>query len=297
MQYADFGCTGIRISRVSYGGIVSAGNFDGAICPEVSQKGSDRYVAWAIERGVNYFDAAPSYGDTELQLGNSLRPYRQNVHLSCKTLERDRKGAEKELMQSLKLLHTDYFDVYQLHCISSNLDVEAAFAPGGVMELMRDLKEKGIARNIGFSAHNEDAAIAMIERYDFDSVLFPFNWFMHMEHGMGERLLKVAKEKNMGILAMKSFVERSWNSTKERYSSKYPKSWCKPIDTNEEAFSVTAMKYALSLGVDTLIPPGNYDNFSFAVEHIDECLANPLSDADRAFLAEKLKTVRGKEFF
>ena len=114
---------------------------------------------------------------------------------------------------------------------------------------------------------------------------------------MGERLLKAAKAKNMGILAMKAFVERSWNSTKERYASKYPKSWCKPIDTDDEAFSVAAMKYALSLGVDTLIPPGNFDNFSFAVEHIDECLANPLNDADRAFLAEKLKTVRGKEFF
>ena len=296
MQYFDFGRTGMKISAVSYGGIVSAGNFDGAICPEVSQKGSDRYVSWAIERGVNYFDAAPSYGDTELQLGNSLRPYRQNVHLSCKTLERDRKGAEKELKQSLKLLHTDYLDVYQLHCISSKYDVEAAFAPGGVMELMRDLKEKGIARNIGFSAHNEDAAIAMIERYDFDSVLFPFNWFMHMEHGMGERLLKVAKERNMGILAMKSFVERSWSS-KDRYSSKFPKSWCKPIDTEDVDFGVAAMKYALSLGVDTLIPPGNYASFSFAVEHIQECLDNPLTDEDRAFLADKLKTVRGKEFF
>jgi len=296
MKYRDFGRTGMKISAVSYGGIVSAGNFEGAHCPEVDQKGSDRYVAWAIERGVNYFDAAPSYGDTELQLGRSLRPYRDKVHLSCKTLERDRKGAEKELKESLKLLHTDYLDVYQLHCISSNYDVEAAFAPGGVMELMREVKEKGIARNIGFSAHDEDAAIAMIERYDFDSVLFPFNWFMHMERGMGSRLLKVAKEKNMGILCMKSMIECSW-SVKERYASKYPKSWCKPIDTEDEAFCVAAMKYALSLGVDTLIPPGNFDNFSFAVEHINECLANPLNDADRAFLAEKLQTVRGKEFF
>ena len=297
MQYVDFGRTGMKISAVSYGGIVSAGNFDGAICPEVSQKGSDRYVAWAIERGVNYFDAAPSYGDTELQLGNSLRPYRQNVHLSCKTLERDRKGAEKELKESLKLLHTDYLDVYQLHCISSMYDVEAAFAPGGVMELMRELKEKGIARNIGFSAHNEDAAIAMIERYDFDSVLFPFNWFMNMEHGMGSRLIQVARERNMGILAMKSFVERSWNSTKERYASKFPKSWCKPIDPEDVDFGVAAMKYALSMGVDTLIPPGNFANFSFAVEHIQQCLDNPLNDADRTLLAEKLKKVRGKEFF
>ena len=296
MKYVDFGRTGMQLSKVSYGGIVSAGNFEGAVCPEVDQKGSDRYVAWAIERGVNYFDAAPSYGDTELQLGNSLRPYRQKVHLSCKTLERDRKGAEKELKESLKLLHTDYFDVYQLHCISSQDDVEAAFAPGGVMELMRELKEKGIARNIGFSAHDEDAAIAMIQRYDFDSVLFPFNWFMHMAHGMGDRLLKVAKERNMGILAMKAFIERSWSS-KERYASRYPKSWCKPIDPEDEAFGVAAMKYALSLGVDTLIPPGNFANFSFAVEHIDECLANPLSDADRALLTEKLNVLRGKEFF
>ena len=296
MKYVDFGRTGIQISAVSYGGIVSAGNFDGAHCPADDQKGSDHHVAWAIERGVNYFDAAPSYGDTELQLGKSLRPYRDKVHLACKTLERDRKGAEKELQQSLKLLHTDYFDVYQLHCISSMYDVEAAFAPGGVMELMRDLKEKGVARNIGFTAHDEDAAIAMIQRYDFDSVLFPFNWFMHMEHGMGERLLIVAKEKNMGILAMKSFIECSWGA-KERYASRYPKSWCKPIDVEDEAFGVAAMKYALSLGVNTLIPPGNFASFSFAVEHIDECLANPLNDADRAFLEQKLQTVRGKEFF
>ena len=296
MKYVDFGRTGMKLSAVSYGGIVSAGNFEGAICPEADQKGSDRYVAWAIERGVNYFDAAPSYGDTELQLGNSLRPYRQQVHLSCKTLERDRKGAEKELKQSMKLLHTDYFDVYQLHCISSMYDVEAAFAPGGVMELMRELKEKGIARNIGFSAHNEDAAIAMIQRYDFDSVLFPFNWLMNMEHGMGDRLLKVAKEKNMGILAMKSFIERSWSS-KERYASSYPKSWCKPIDPEDTAFGLAAMKYALSLGVDTLIPPGNFANFSFAVEYIDACIANPLSDADRSLLTEKLNALRGKEFF
>jgi hypothetical protein len=57
------------------------------------------------------------------------------------------------------------------------------------------------------------------------------------------------------------------------------------------------MKYALSLGVDTLIPPGNFASFSFAVDHIDECLAQPLNDSDLHFLREKLNTVRGKEFF
>ena len=298
MKYVEFGRTGIQISAVTYGGIVSAGNFEGAHCPSDDQKGSDHHVAWAIDRGINYFDVAPSYGDAQLQLGKSLRPYRDQVHLACKTLMRSRKGAEKELEESLKLLHTDHFDVYQLHEISNPRDIEEAFAPGGVMELMRDLKQRGIAKNIGFSAHDEDSAIRMIELFDFDSVLFPFNWLMHMSKGMGSRLLEVAKAKNMGILCMKSLIERSWDD-RERYAptSPFPKSWCKPIDVEDVAFGKAAMKYALSLGVHTLIPPGNFASFSFAVEHIDECVDHPLNDADMALLEQKLETVRGKEFF
>lgn len=297
MEYRKFGNTGINISAVSYGGIVSAGKYDGFDYPDDCQESSDRYVSWAIDRGINYFDVGPRYGNAQEQLGNSLKPYRNKVYLACKTGQRSRAEAEKELADSLKMLHTDHLDVYQLHSISSTKDVEAAFAPGGVMELMRELKEKGIAANIGFSAHNEDAAIRMIELYDFDSVLFPFNWFMNMEHGMGSRLIKLAKERNMGILSMKSFIERKWDSNEERYASKFPKSWCKPIDVEDTAFGTAAMKYALSLGVDTLIPPGNFASFSFAVDHIEECLKNPLTVSDRAFLEQKLTSVRGKEFF
>ena len=288
MQYRKFGKTGFDISAVAYGGIVSMDD---------GQSASDRYVAWAIDKGVNYFDVAPSYGDAEEKLGNSLKPYRNDIHLACKTGERLRVNAEKELIRSQQLLHTDHFDVYQLHAISSMEDVETAFGPGGVMELVSTLKQRGIAANVGITAHNEDAALKCLELYDFDTVLFPFNWFMNMEHGMGSRLVKAAKERNMGVLCMKAFIERKWDSEEERAASKFPKSWCKPIDVEDTAFGVAAMKYALSLGVDTLIPPGNYASFSFAVDHIDECLNTPLSDADRAFLNTKLETVRGKEFF
>lgn len=297
MEYRRFGRTGISISAVTYGGIVSAGFYDGTNYPTEDQSASDRYVRWAIEHGINYFDVAPSYGNAQEQLGNSLKPYRNQIHLACKTAQRTRVEAEKELNNSLAQLHTDYFDVYQVHGITSMEEVETAFGPGGVMEMIRGLKEKGIAKNIGFSAHNEDAALKMIELYDFDSVLFPFNWFMNMEHGMGSRLIKAAKEKDMGVLCMKAFIERSWENDDERLASPFPKSWCKPIDVTDEEFGVAAMKYALSLGVDTLIPPGNFPSFSFAVEHIDECLRNPFTSKDRAFLEEKLVSVRGKEFF
>ena len=288
MQYRKFGRTGFDISAVSYGGIVSM---------EDGQDASDRYVAWAIDRGINYFDVAPSYGDAEEKLGNSIVPYRSKIRLACKTAERLQINAEKELKRSMELLHTDYFDVYQLHAISSMEDVETAFGPGGVMEMVRTLKEKGIAGNVGITAHDEDAALRCLELYDFDTVLFPFNWFMNMEHQMGSCLIKAAKERNMGVLCMKAFIERRWESEEEHAAVGYPKSWCKPIDVKDEAFGMAAMKYALSLGVDTLLPPGNFASFSFAVDHIDECLNNPLNDADRTFLREKLELVRGKEFF
>ena len=288
MQYHKFGNSGFDISAISYGGIVSMND---------GQDNSDRYVSWAIDQGINYFDVAPSYGDAEEKLGNSLKPYRNRIHLACKTGHRMRAEAEKDLLRSQQLLHTDYFDVYQLHGVSNMTDVNLAFGPGGVMEMVRTLKERGIARKVGITAHDEDAAIRCLELYDFDTVLFPFNWFMNLEHQMGSRLIKVAKERGVGVLCMKAFIERRWDSEEEKAASPFPKSWCKPIDVEDEAFGVAAMKYALSLGVDTLIPPGNFASFSFAVNHIDACLANPLNDQDLTFLRQKLELVRGKEFF
>ena len=292
MKYNSLGNTDIRISAVSYGGIVSAGFYDSVSYPSEGQAASDRYVAWAVDHGVNYFDVAPSYGNAQEQLGASLRPYRRRVALACKTAQRRKAEGEAELEQSLKLLKTDCFDVYQLHGVSSMEEVETAFGPGGVMELVRTLKQRGIARYVGFTAHSEEAALRMIELYPFDTVLFPINWFMHLAHGMGDRLLKAAEQRGMGRLAMKAFIERRWREGEDK--GPFPKSWCKPIDTDREPeFGVAAMNYALSLGVNTLIPPGNFKSFRFAVEHIDECDGKP----DMALLESRLERVKGMEFF
>ena len=297
MQYQDLGNTGFRVSAVSYGGVISSKHFDKAVVAGDGQAMSDYYVRWAIEHGVNYFDVAPAYGDAQLLMGNSLKSYRQDVYLACKTNIRDREGAERDMLQSLQLLHTDYFDVYQLHGLVTWDDLNRVFAPGGTMELLRDMREKGIARKIGLTAHNESVALKALEMYDFDTVLFPFNWHMHMAHGMGERLRLAARSRGMGLLCMKSMVERAWDD-EERYSSKYPKSWCKPIDADEDKpLLLAAVKYALSLDVDTLIPPGNFEHFRFAIEHMDEALTHPLSDSDRQLLEMRLTQVRNAPFF
>ena len=289
MIYRDLGRTGYRISAVAYGGIVSMND---------GQENSDRYVSWAVEQGVNYFDVAPSYGDAQEKLGNSLIPYRKNVFLACKTGQRMRKEAEEEMKASLAMLHTDAFDVYQLHGISSTEEVDRAFGPGGVMELMREMKEKGIARKIGITAHSEEAALKAIGLYPFDTVLFPFNWHMMTAHGMGKRLIAEAKRRGMGVLCMKSMIERAWTDDGERRDSKYPKSWCKPFDTETQPeLLAAAVKFAYSLGVDTIIPPGNYDHFSFAVARHAEILAEPFGEADRRLLEDHLETVKDRPFF
>ena len=292
MKYTRLGKTDLIVSRVSYGGIVSAGFYDHVSYPSEGQEASDRYVAWAVDHGVDYFDVAPGYGNAQDQLGISLEPYRRKVSLACKTQCRDREGAEKDLARSLKLLRTDHFDVYQLHAVSSMDDVERSFAPGGVMELMGTLKKRGIARYLGFTAHSEDAALRMLELFPFDTVLFPYNWFMNMEHGMGNRLLKELDRRGVGKIGMKALIERRWDPSEDR--GPFPKSWCKPIDTAvDPAFGRAAMDYALSLGVETLIPPGNFPSFSFAVDQIDACEGKPDMDLLRA----RLVSVRGKEFF
>ncbi len=297
MKKQILGKTGYEIGRVVYGGIVSANLYGDTVMPGDGQKDSDRYVSWAVERGVNYFDVAPSYGNAEEMLGNSLLPYRKQVYLACKTGLRDAEGAEKELLRSLSRLHTDYFDVYQLHAVSSLEDVECAFAPGGIMEIMDRYKEKGVIRRVGFTAHSEKAALEMIRRYDFDTVLFPFNWHMHMAHGMGRSLIPAAREKGMGVLCMKSMIERAWLPG-EREKSRYPKSWCKPFDPEEDRELLSsAVKYALSLGVDAIVPPGNFDHFRFGVERIDELLASPLSEKELASLRERLESVQNAPFF
>ena len=297
MKYRKLGKTGWDVSAIGYGGVVSSKHFDRAVIPGDGQKMSDEYVGWAIENGINYFDVAPGYGDAQLLMGNSLKPYRNDVYLACKTAFRERKEAEQDMLNSLQLLHTDYFDVYQLHGVATMEELERCFAPGGTMELLRDMKEKGIARKIGITAHSESAAVGALELYDFDTVMFPLNWHMNMEHGMGERIRKAVKDNGQGLLGIKSMVDRAW-SNEEQDSSIYPKSWCRPFYIETESdYLIAALKYSVSLGADILIPPGNFEHLKFAVNHIDEVLDNPLTEEDRAFLAARLPQVREEPFY
>lgn len=287
MQRRKLGKTGYEISPVVYGGIVSMDD---------GQEASDRYVEYAIEHGINYFDVAPTYGDAQEKLGNSLKPYRNHIYLACKTNCRLAEDGKKELEESFDLLHTDYFDVYQMHGLVSMEELDTAFSKGGVMEIMCKGKEEGVLKKLGITCHNEEVALEALKRYDFDTVLFPLNWGINLGKKFGTRIAKSAKEKNIGLLGMKTLIHRAWINEEERIGSDFPKSWCKPISDNVD-LGIAAIKYTLSMGADAVVPPGNFESFSFVVDHIDECLNTPLTEKERALLADELKKIDGQYFF
>lgn len=298
MKYSVLGRTGIPVSVIAYGGIVSTmGKYSQYTYDGDGQKASDEYVSFALDNGINYFDVAPVYGDAQERLGNSIKEVRNSIILACKTGCRDYEAAAREAEQSLKFLWADYFDIYQLHALRNEEDVERAFAPDGVMKLLKELKKNGTVRFLGITAHSEKAALKALSLYDFDTVLFPTNWQMNMATGYGNRILSKARERNMGILGMKSMIERGFRTDDAEERKRWPKSWCKPFDPDTQPeLLLAAMKYARGMGPDTLIPAGDIEHFRFAVEHWEEIWDVPLSDEESILLKAHLQKVKDQLF-
>ncbi|MEJ2495689.1 MAG: aldo/keto reductase [Ignavibacteriaceae bacterium] len=245
------GKTGEKLSIIGFGGIVVM---------DANPEQAAARVKEAIEYGVNYFDVAPSYGNAELMLGPALEPYRKNVFLACKTGERKRDGSRKELEQSLKNLRTNHFDLYQLHAVTDLKDVDTIFSNDGAMKTFLEAREEGKVRFLGFSAHSVEAALELMSRFDFDTILFPLNYATWYAGNFGPLVMERAKEKGMGILALKAMARRPWQEGAEKTVSK---TWYEPLTEPEEARK--GLRFTLSHPVTAAIPPGDENLFSLAL--------------------------------
>lgn len=246
MERRSLGKTGEKLSVVGFGGI--------AVKDETPEQAS-RWVTTAVEEyGINYFDVAPSYGNSEERLGPALEPFRSEVFLACKTGKRTAVEAEKELQQSLVKLCTDHLDLYQLHAVTTEEDVNTILGPGGALETFVKARERGLVRFLGFSAHSEEAALALMDAFSFDTVLFPFNWACWHKGKFGPRVLEHANDKGMGILALKTLAKRRW---KENEPRRWSKTWYSPVDTFEEAS--LAFRFTFSKPITAGTSPGHFE--------------------------------------
>jgi aryl-alcohol dehydrogenase-like predicted oxidoreductase len=264
------GQTGRLLSVVGFGGIV--------VMNETADSASE-LVAQAIARGINYFDVAPSYGNAEERLGPALEPYRQSVFLACKTGQRTKSGAESELKRSLERLRTDHFDLYQLHAVTTLAEVEQIMAADGALKAFLEAREKGLIRHIGFSAHTQEAALALMERFAFDTILFPINWVCWQQGNFGPKALEKAQEKGLGILALKALGKRQWASGETK---KWPKCWYAPVDSAEEA--ALALRFTLGKPITAAVSPSHAELLWWACDAAEKL--TPLTAEEEAKLAE-----------
>jgi aryl-alcohol dehydrogenase-like predicted oxidoreductase len=209
--------------------------FGAAAFWEIEQNAADRVMEMVIEAGINHIDIAPSYGQAELRVGPWMKTERKRFFLGCKTMERTKEGALREMHESLNRLQTDSFDLYQCHAITSMEELDAIFAKGGAMEAMIEAREKGLTKYIGITGHGVDAPMIYLEalrRFDFDSVLFPMN-FVQMAmpefRRAAEELIAVCKAKDVGTMVIKSITKGPWGE-----KPKTATTWYEPFDKMDE---------------------------------------------------------------
>lgn len=160
----------------------------------------------ALELGVRYFDTAANYGPSEEFLGKVLPAHRAEVFIATKTGYRDRKGAQRELEESLKRLQTDHIDLWQFHGLTHDWDLDTLLnEQTGAIRAALEAKEQGLIKHIGVTGHhNPDIIVKALQRYPFDTALVPINAAdKHTAKSFIKTVLPVAQQKNIGVIAMK----------------------------------------------------------------------------------------------
>ena len=279
MQQRPCPTLGRPVSVLGFGGIVLSGR---------PQADCDREVAAAVDQGFTYFDVAPQYGDAQERMGPALRPFRDRVVLNCKTLERGGPAARAQLDDSLKKLETDRFDVYQLHAVTTEEDVDRVLAPGGALEALEGAQRAGKCRALGFSAHGEDAALRLIATGRFRTMLLPLNAVMFERGVFGPRALAAANAAGMTVYALKAMARGK--ADPERGQG-HPKCWYEVED--RAPIAELALRYTLGLpGVVAALPPGQPELFRVAAAAATRAegpaLTTPLDADEKARLLDAM---------
>ena len=193
MEYRRLGKTELQVSLLGFGGIP---------IQRVSAAEAAATIREGLERGINFIDTARAYTDSEEKIGKALAGIpRDKYILASKTMARTGEAMAKDIDQSLRLLNTDYIDLYQCHNVRFDQDEEKLFAPGGGLDALLAAKAAGKIRHIGITAHQVERLVRLIGASDvFETVQVPYNF---NELKPEKELLPLAREKDMGIICMK----------------------------------------------------------------------------------------------
>lgn len=222
IETQPFGRTGHKSSRAIFGA---------AALSRVSQAEADRTLEVLLKYGVNHIDTAASYGDAELRIGPWMKKHRQDFFLATKTEKRTFQGAWDELHRSLDRLQVESIDLWQMHILVDPVEWELAMGPGGALEAFIRAREQGLVRFLGVTGHELSVAsmhLRSLERFDFDSVLLPYNFplMQNTQYAADfEALLESCQEKGVAVQTIKSLTRRPWGERPQTRAT-----WYEPLE-------------------------------------------------------------------
>jgi aryl-alcohol dehydrogenase-like predicted oxidoreductase len=208
----------------------------------------------ALARGVNHVDVAPSYGAAEARLGPAIARHRDHLFLACKTRERRKRKAAEELQRSLERLRTDRFDLFQCHAVSDAFDLERLLGPGGALEAIADARAAGLVRFVGITGHHCAVLRDAIERFPFDTVMFPLNPIQAADPRPAtdyRPLVAAALARGTGMIGIKATALGPWRTRAEQTYT----TWYRPSD--DPADAALRLRFALTHPIATAVLPSD----------------------------------------
>ena len=191
MQYRTLGRSGLKVSVIGFGGLpIQRVSFDEA--RDIVNK--------ALDLGMNFFDTARGYTDSESKLGQVLAIRRSEAVIATKSMSRTKEAMAEDIQISLQQMGVDYIDLYQFHNVKTKEELDQIFSPGGALEALLEAKKEGIVKHIGITSHIPDVLKDAVKAAEIETIQFPFN---AVEAANGEELLALAESANTGVIVMK----------------------------------------------------------------------------------------------
>jgi aryl-alcohol dehydrogenase-like predicted oxidoreductase len=221
-----FGRTGHLSTRTIFGA---------AALSHVTQDEADRTLDVLLQYGVNHIDTAASYGDAELRIGPWMDQHRRQFFLATKTGERTYQKAKDQFHRSLERLRIDQVDLIQLHNLVDPQEWEVAMGPGGALEALVEAREQGLVRFIGVTGHGLTVAAMhrrSLERYDFDSVLLPYNYVVMQNRQYAadfEDVVGLCQQRNVAIQTIKAITRGAWGDKEQTRAV-----WYEPLEDQDD---------------------------------------------------------------
>ena len=219
---AEFGRTGHHSTRVIFGAASLGG---------VSQRVADETLEVLLRHGVNHIDTASGYGDSELRIAPWLKREPGRFFLATKGDKRDERGAREEIERSLDRLGVDHVDLWQIHALADPIEWDQALSPGGALDAALTAREEGLLKWIGVTGHGAQIAAThrrSLDRFDFDSVLLPYNYVTMQNAYYRENfdaLLETCRQRNVAVQTIKSIALRPWMENEHTRST-----WYQPLE-------------------------------------------------------------------